>query len=379
MPTSPLSRAYSSALSITDSSYRFLPQRSRSFFTVKMQRHHPPFPEEDQLITKLTDRTIPDGTAARLGDEFCCPVLEELYPFLDFVGVKSSLHIDPVHKHIQKGRKIVVTEDPSLHLIWHHGVVYVKPLPHYLLSYAFWKDYLSPGSAHRGEALGFVRSYERLIRHPSDFAFAQEARLIPASSPSSSGGEELTYTALITFLHHFSDIPDAEVSPRWHFGQLRLSRLNWAVRLVQPRAAREKGFQHRLFYGEQYWQTGQFLHEFAGPGLFAFAALSLILSAMQVVLAARSFAGEDGADASGRGRSSWHVFADVSTGFSIVVICILVASFFGLAVVMGSTWAWQIQFSYRSWRKSVAERRSLLDVETGSGEEVRVTTEGKGG
>jgi hypothetical protein len=361
---------------------------------LKMHTRHVPFPEHDQLITKLTDGTIPDGTAGRLGDELCCPVLEELYTVLDFVGLKSSLHIDPVHKHIQKGRKVVVTEDPSLHLIWHYGIVYVKPLPHYLLSYAFWKDHLSPGSAHRGEALGFVRSYERLIRHPSDFAFAQEARLIPASSSSSStsppssthpaggegGGGELTYSALVTFLRHF-DIPDADVSPRWHFGQLRLSRLNWAVRLVQPRAMRQKGFQHRLFYGEQYWQTDQFLHEFAAPGLFAFAALSLILSAMQVVLAARSFAGNDdggGREGGGGGaRSSWLIFADVSTWFSVVIIYVLVASFFGLAIVMVGTWAWQIQFSYRSWNKSVVERRSLLDVE--ARRVVRVTAEGMGG
>jgi hypothetical protein len=324
-----------------------------------MHTHHVPFPENAQLITRLSDNTVPHGTADGLGDKLCCPVLEELYPVLDFVGLKSNPDIDPVHKHVQKGRKIVVTEDPSLHLIWHYGIVFVKPLPHYLLSHAFWRDHLSPGSAHRGEALGFVRSYERLIRHPSNFAFAQEARLVPASSspsspsspsthPTGGGGEALTYTALVTFLCHFSSIPDADVSPRWHFGQLRLSRLNWAVRLVQPRPAREKGFQHRLFYGEQYWQTGQFLHEFAAPGLFVFAALSLILSTMQVVLAARSFEGEDGGGGGGSssGRtSSWDIFADVNTWFSVVVICVLVTSFFGLAVVMVGIWAWQIQFN----------------------------------
>jgi len=295
-------------------------------------------------------------------------VLDELYPNLDFVARKSSLHIDPIHKHLQKCRKIIITEDPKLHLIWNYGIVYLKPLPHYLLSHSFWNEHLGPGSPHRGEALGFVRSYARLIRHHSDFVLGQEARLIPLSSPSSDLSPsahlqppeptgELTYTAFSTFLRHFSDIPDADVSPRWRFGQLRLSRLNWAVRVFQPKTSTEQGLLHRIYYEQQHWQTGQFLNEFAATFLFLFATLSLILSGMQVVLAAES---------NERGKN-WHVFADVSAWFSVAIIIIIAVLFVGLGAIAVVVWAWQFQFSCRSWKRSRAEIKAK-DVEGGTGD-----------
>jgi len=325
-----------------------------------------PFPEDVELIGKLIDYDIPDGAAASLDSELSCAVLDELYPNLDFVARKSSNNIDPVHKHLQKGRKIVLTEDPNLHLVWNYGTVYIKPLPHYLLSYSFWNQNLAPGSEYRSKALGFVRSYERLIRYPSDFELAKEAQLIPSSSspasresgqqPQQQSKEELTYTAFVSFIRRFSSVQDANVSPRWHFGQIRLSRLNWAVRILQPKAAREKGFLHRLFYEEQFWQTGQFLIEFAAPLLFVFGALSLILSAMQVVLAVKS----------GEGEGSWRVFGDVSAWFAVLVIVLLVVISLSLGAAMFGIWAWQFQFGYQSWKRSRAAI-GVANIETGTG------------
>ncbi|KAI0399617.1 hypothetical protein F4802DRAFT_588646 [Xylaria palmicola] len=314
-----------------------------------------PFPADVELIGMLTDCDIPNGTADRLDIELSCPVLDELYPNLDLVARKSSDHIDPIHRHLEKGRKIVLTENPSLHLVWNYGTVYIKPLPHYLLSHSFWDEHLAPGSEHRGKALGFMRSYERLIRYPSDFELAREARLIPSSSPSPSSlkqgqqpqhqsKDELTYTSFAAFIHSFSGVADDDVSDRWHFGQIRLSRLNWAVRILQPKASTRKGSLHSLFYEEQFWQMRQFLNEFVVPLLFAFAALSLILSAMQVVLAAKS----------GDGKGSWQVFGDVSAWFAVLVIIMLVAMFVSLAVITVGIYVWQFQFAYRSWRRSRA-------------------------
>lgn len=339
-----------------------------------MATNSTPFRKSDELVTKLAHPTIPDAAATYLSDELSCAVLDELYPNLDFVAHKSSFHIDPIHKHLQKGRKIIITEDPNLHLIWNYGIVYLKPLPHCLLSHSFWSEHLGLGSAHRGEALGFVRSYARLIRYPSDFALAVEAGLIPSSSPSpnprpsspssnprpSSPSHpppgELTYTTFSTFVQHFSDIPDADVSLRWRFGQLRLSRLNWGVRIFQPRTSTEKGFLYRIYYEQQYWQTGQLLNEFAAPFLFLFATLSLILSGMQVVLAS---------EFNERGRS-WRVFADVSAWFSVAIIIIIIVLFVSLGAVAVATWAWQFHFSYRSWKRSRAETKSP-NIEVGRG------------
>ncbi|KAF6806670.1 hypothetical protein CPLU01_15881 [Colletotrichum plurivorum] len=187
-----------------------------------------------------------------------------------------------------------------------------------------------------------MRSYECLIRHPSDFELAKEAHLIPSSS------KELKYTDFAAFIRSFSNISDAEVSPRWHFGQLRLSRLHWAVRIFQPSAARQRGFLNRIFYEEQFWQTGQFLNEFAAPLLFIFAALSLILSAMQVVLATYS-----------DNEEKWRVFSEASAWFAVVVIIVVAVVFVGLALIGVGVWLWQFQFGYRSWRRSCAESREV--------------------
>ncbi|KAI1118688.1 hypothetical protein F5Y14DRAFT_399401 [Nemania sp. NC0429] len=332
-----------------------------------------PFPADVELIGKLADCDIPNGTADRLDMELSCPVLDELYPNLDLVARKSSEHIDPIHKHLQNGRKITLTEDPNLHLVWNYGIVYIKPLPQYLLSHSFWKEHLAPGSEHRGEALGFMRSYERLIRHPSDFELAREARLIPSSSLSSSASptptssrqqqqpqlqpkDELTYTAFAAFIRYFSDVADDDVSDRWHFGQIRLSRLNWAVRIFRPKAATKRGFLQRLFYEERFWQTGQFLSESVAPLFIVFAALSLVLSAMQVVLAAKS----------GSVEGSWRVFGDVSAWFAVLVIIVIVTVFLGLGVVIVGIWAWQFHFGYRSWKRS-RTHIGLAKTETGDG------------
>lgn len=328
-----------------------------------------PFPADVELIGKLTDLDIDAGTAARLGEELSCDVLNELYPYLDFVARKSSDHIDAIHKHLQKGRKIVLTEDPNLHLVWSNGSVYIKPLPHYLLSHSFWEHYLTPGSEHRGNALGLIRSYARLVRYPSDFELAKEARLIPPPSslsslsyPSSSTSSvqlernttgDLTYTAFTTFIRYFSNIEDADVSPRWHFGQIRLSRLHWAVRILQPKAASRKGFLHRLFYEEQFWQTGQFVNKFTAPLLFIFVTLSLVLSAMQVVLTIQP-----------DGKGGWGVFGRVSVWFSVVVIIILVATFIIFGLIVIGVLVWQLHFGYRSWRLGHANIR-LANMEDG--------------
>ncbi|KAK2037979.1 hypothetical protein LZ31DRAFT_534119 [Colletotrichum somersetense] len=326
---------------------------------------HVPF----ALDIGLIDRIFPDSVTASLEDDLSCALLEELYPNLDFFARKSSENIDPIHKHLQKGRKIVPAEDTNMHLVWTYDAVHVKPLPLHLLSHSFWDQNLAPGSEHRGKALGFMRSYERLIRYPSDFELAKEAHLITSCSVPSRGEEtppaEPTYADFAAFIRSFSNVSDAEVSPRWHFGQLRLSRLHWAVRILQPAAAARRGggLTSRLFYEEEFWQIWQFLRESAAPLLFVFAALSLVLSAMQVVLAAKA-GGDDGGSGSGGG---WRAFAEVSAWFAVLVIVVIAAVFVGLAAAGLGFWLWQFRFGYRWWRSRAAIREARLRDGRGRG------------
>lgn len=176
-----------------------------------------------------------------------------------------------------------------MHLVWYHDKIYVKPMPLCLLNYDFWTTFLLL-PAHsisnkeefvmeqvplapvfdRAAVIGFMRSYALLVRHRVDFVLAYEAYLFPA---------ELDWIKWSEFIAHFRDIEDEEVARRYYFGQLRLSRLNWAVRLFCPSSAKT-----RWFYEIPYWSTGMYIERVVAPLLFSFASFSIVLSSMQVVL-----------------------------------------------------------------------------------------------
>jgi hypothetical protein len=221
---------------------------------------------------QLSDKTIEEF----LKKELTTPDLDSIAPHLWLLTTPSSTNIRPLTDQIVQGRTIVVTERPELHLIWHYGRVFIKPLPKYILSHAFWAFYLasptSPIKAHqrkelRRAALGFVRSYAYLIRHRSDFDIAGRdgQRLIP---------RKVKYSALVRLLEAFEDVPDSRVSSRFRFGEIRLSRLNLWSKLLLRRATY---YSPREQYGDRI--AGVY-----GPLLFVMAIVTVILAAFQVAL-----------------------------------------------------------------------------------------------
>lgn len=187
--------------------------------------------------TVYLDQTTVD---AFLAQELNTPVLDELYPGLWFVARMSGASIDPLHQQRAKGRDVVPTENPQLHLIWYHDKVYLKPIPECLLSHSFWTTYLSSSTDNepaqskgpqngekeftprfdRSIALGFLRSYAHLVQNRSDFTLAREHQLIP---------DNVDWAKWCQFIRHFRYIEEGQVANHYHYGQVRLSRLNWAV------------------------------------------------------------------------------------------------------------------------------------------------------
>ncbi|KAI9816986.1 MAG: hypothetical protein M1832_004970 [Thelocarpon impressellum] len=179
--------------------------------------------------------------AARVRAELLTPELDTIAPYLWLMTTPSSAHVDPLHAQRVRGRNLVVAEDPGLHLVWAYERIYVKPMPDYLLSHAFWSHYLGnegalPLGAHRAAvraaACGFVRGYAHLIRHRSDFELAQQDshRLIPRG---------IFFPQFARFIGAFEALDDADVSPRYAYGQLRLTRLNfWAKSWPRSSSAR---------------------------------------------------------------------------------------------------------------------------------------------
>ena len=208
--------------------------------------------------------------------ELSTPLLDEIYPHLWLVAKKASDHIDALHVQKIRGRELVPAENPKLYLIWQHSRIYIKPVPACLLSPDFWLASSKPSEENienitpiRALALGFIRTYAFLIQHRLDFVLAQEVHLLPP---------DMTWEVWAPFIADFRAVEDKDVARHYHYGQMRLSRLNWVVRLVRP-----AGSSARWFYEIPYWSTMPYLQEATIPLVFAFAGASVALSCMQVI------------------------------------------------------------------------------------------------
>jgi len=305
-----------------------------------------------------SEPTIPaldhEAVSAFLHREFACPSIQSLYPHMHWVASRDGGHIDALHHNLVKGRQIVVTEDPELHVVWYRKTIWIKPLPRCLFDQGFWESHLAESksttdrSSSRRDVIGFMRTYASLIQHESDFLLAQEYRLLPK--------EDISYLSLRELLEPYRLKPDEAVSLRYHYGQIRLSRLNWATRLFQPSVRHEKGFLGRLYYHQLYWDTSDFIQAYITPFVFVFATLSVILSAMQVVLAAETV------DA-----NIWRAFARASWGFSVFVLVTIVGCMGLLVVIVVWIFAAQIIFGSR-------KQRNLREIQEQRPEEALNTT-----
>ncbi|OBT45576.1 hypothetical protein VE00_03490 [Pseudogymnoascus sp. WSF 3629] len=227
-----------------------------------------------------------DSVNTFLSRELETRVLDQLYESLWIVSRMSGDNIDQLHANELKSRRIILSEDPAMHLVWFGTRIFIKPIPVALLNHDFWNTFLTQELTEQDPAplgdlpsqrcfdqkiaLGFMRSYSRLIKHRSDLEVAIEKRLVPAN---------VTWLAWCRFIAGFQRLRDEEVANRYHFGQLRLTRLNFLVRILRP-----KGMRNHRHYKEMYWDTGSYLERFFAPFLFIFASLSLALSAWQVIL-----------------------------------------------------------------------------------------------
>lgn len=75
-------------------------------------------------------------------------------------------------------REIIATTNSSLHLVWSYHTLYVKALPRYVVSNAFFEQRLRLPTPCR-PALGLLFSYIALLLSELDFALAHEHHLLP--------------------------------------------------------------------------------------------------------------------------------------------------------------------------------------------------------
>jgi hypothetical protein len=234
--------------------------------------------------------------------------LDELLPFMRYIFVQtpSYNHIMALHHQKAHARKVIVDEAPGLHLVWYYEFIFVKPVPAYFYSRAFWVYIENANEKIYRACLGFMRSYYWLIQYEIDYIEACEKYLIPKKA----NGEFPTYEEWCEFIEPFGQVGDHYVNRRFHYGELRLTRINRAAFF----------FKGKLAYFHIYPQWGSFLAHILAPIITVFAVCSVVLNSMQVSLAALDANRDTTAGA-------WPKFLDASLWFPVIVML-------GIAVVM---------------------------------------------
>ncbi|KAH6854692.1 hypothetical protein B0I37DRAFT_37632 [Chaetomium sp. MPI-CAGE-AT-0009] len=246
--------------------------------------------------------------------------LDELLPWMRYIFVQtpSYTHIMPLHHQRSHAREIKVSENPGLHLVWYYELIFIKPIPAYFYSQAFWVYLENADKGLYGACLGFVRSYYMLIQYELDFHEACQLRLIPPKGD----GVMPTYEEWCEFIEPFARVGDAHVNRRYHYGELRLTRINRAAVL----------FKFSLAYFHIYPQWGSFLEHTLAPIITVFAVCSVVLNSMQVSLAVMEVQG-DGFSSS----RAWSSFMDASLWFPVIVMLsiavVLIMALFGMGIM----------------------------------------------
>ncbi|KAF2028206.1 hypothetical protein EK21DRAFT_70242 [Setomelanomma holmii] len=179
----------------------------------------------------------------------------------------------PLHRYRMMSCDILWTQQMDLHLLKFSNKLLLKPLPEWLLCADFWTTYLCHDIELHKSACGFLLSYVWLLTTPLDLKLAHDFALIPSF---------VTWHWWKSFVADFLgprnvDINTlAQVNKRYHFGDLRLGRINSTYRIRFFYSHFVRGY----LYG--YNRYVVFFQRNFSWILIVFVFFSLVLSAMQV-------------------------------------------------------------------------------------------------
>ncbi|KAF5538071.1 ankyrin protein 3 [Fusarium phyllophilum] len=300
----------------------------------------PPFAPEHSLLRDEQNGYVPgfprvprhsrDQIRKLLTSELCSDDLDRVSDKLWWMSKQDSTNIWPLHRQLLQGRSIIVTENPKLHLVWINDRVFIKPLPRFIESHDFWREHLCSNNTTedvriRRAAMGYLRTYFYLIRHESDFRIAKDPSLCLVP-------EDITWGQFCDFTSDFDKILDKDVSLRYAYGQIRLTRLNFYAPVIL----------HKSYFQRIDFQYGQYFARFYAPVLFAIGITSVTLSGLQVVASLET-----------GGGANWQGLA-----LGVSVFAILVS--FGLLIGLGLLLSWKIA---KEWKFAIKERRRLIKTE----------------
>ncbi|KAL7792784.1 hypothetical protein V8C43DRAFT_282448 [Trichoderma afarasin] len=241
--------------------------------------------------------------------------LNKIHKHLWLAGLPQACRT--LHDQVRIGRQIHISEMAHLHLVWRDNILYLKPLPDYLLSYSFWTDKLCADRELFESAKGFLYSYTWLICSKSDLRIAHEKGLV---------SETITWekwapfsAAVVSGIN--GDLSD--INPRYVYGELRLTRLNMISRFCT------NTFEFKTIirgYDYGYRQYSTYLERNFKWVLTAFIYITVVLAAMQVGLATTKL----------NENAMFNRASYVFTMFSILapIISLTIGSFFILVLII---------------------------------------------
>lgn len=194
-------------------------------------------------------------------DEFSMTDLNNIHSHLWIAG--SYGNISALHHQRVILREIIPSELSRLHLVWFDRTIYIKPLPDSILHTAYSSIKHSDPS---GLIACFLRSYCSLIQFPVDLAIAQECNLIC---------KDTTWKKWDTFRGRtLSETTNSHVNERYHYGELRLKRLDIIYRLTG------RGLSYFTVHRTYKTYFAQYFSVFGTVVVF----VAVILAAMQVLV-----------------------------------------------------------------------------------------------
>lgn len=249
--------------------------------------------------------------------------LNAIHKYLWLAGLARSAR--PLHDHVLHNRKLVITERAEYHLLWQGDVLYIMPLPTYLLDHSTWLSHLCKDQALFELAQGMLLTYIWLVRTESDLNIAHDAGLVPKA---------VKWPDWINLVRATTDKIRLDgrqgVNHRYIHGELRLGRINWIYRFVgQPRSLTT------LLRGYNYGYTtyGSFFERNTAWIITATVYITVVLTAMQVGLATKELQNSAAFDSVAYGFTVFSLVAPIG-GVAIVLIWILFLVFFNMTYAL---------------------------------------------
>ncbi|CZT41163.1 uncharacterized protein RSE6_00874 [Rhynchosporium secalis] len=260
-------------------------------------------------------------------------LLDEIKSYLWLAGLPSSGR--PLHRQQLLGRTITITEDPNEHFVWHETRIFIKPLPIFLFDLDCWSQKICKNRRLHEAACGFLLSYAWLVSYESDLRIAHEIGLLPEFVHWDMWTEFKSDLLKFVDLHSLSG-----VSPRYQYGELRLSRLN---KIYSTTRFTWKTLI-RGYMTTSTWYQDFFTRNFTWL-LAVFAIVSVILSGMQVILSS---------------TRSTETLSIVSYGFTILSLFLSAGIISGLLLLELVFFIYHVGSSHKYHRNFIRERKSAI-------------------